>query len=43
MSATIGVLEIAAASDVVIAFALNDVGGSDTDMIAVDVERAGVL
>ena len=42
-SATAGVLELAGASDVVIAFALNDVGASDIDMIAVDVQRVGVL
>ena len=42
-SATAGVLEAAGASDVVIAFALNDVGAGDIDMIAVDVQRVGVL
>ncbi len=42
-SATAGVLELAGVGDVVIAFALNDVGAGDIDMIAVDVQRVGVL
>lgn len=42
-SATAGVLELAGAADVIIAFALNDVGAADTDMIAVDVQRVGVV
>jgi len=42
-SGTAGVLELAGAADVVIAFALNDVGAGDIDMIAVDVQRVGVL
>ena len=41
-SAITGVLELAGTSDVIIAFALNDVGSGDIDMIAVDVQRAGV-
>jgi len=42
-SATAGVLEFATIGDTVIAFALNDVGAGDIDMIAVDVQRAGVV
>jgi len=42
-SATTGVLEFATTGDSVIAFALNDVGVSDIDMIAVDVQREGVF
>jgi len=42
-SGTAGVLELADTGDVVIAFALNDVGASDIDMIAVDVQRVGIL
>ena len=42
-SATTGVLEFATTGDTVIAFALNDVGAGDIDMIAVDVQRAGVV
>jgi len=42
-SATAGVLEFATTGDVVIAFALNTVGAGDIDMIAVDVQRAGVV
>lgn len=42
-SAITGVLEAAGSGDVVIAFALNDVGAGDIDMIAVDVQRVGVL
>lgn len=42
-SATTGVLEFATTGDVVIAFALNDVGAGDIDMIAVDVQREGVF
>lgn len=38
-----GVLEFATTGDTVIAFALNDVGAGDIDMIAVDVQRAGVV
>ena len=42
-SATAGVLELADTGDVILAFALNDVGAGDIDMIAVDVQRAGIL
>lgn len=42
-SATAGVLESAGVLDIVIAFALNDVGVGDTDMIAVDVQRVGII
>ena len=42
-SATAGVLEFATTGDTVIAFALNDVGAGDIDMIAVDVQRGGVV
>ncbi len=42
-SATAGVLEFASTGDNVIAFALNDVGAGDVDMIAVDVQREGVF
>lgn len=42
-SAIAGVLEFATTGDTVIAFALNDVGAGDIDMIAVDVQRAGVV
>lgn len=41
-SATLGVLEFAAVTDVIVAFALNDVGAGDIDMIAVDVQRTGI-
>ena len=41
-SATSGVLEFAAATDHVIAVALNAVGAGDIDMIAVDVQREGI-
>jgi len=43
-STTAGVLEFAGTGDTVIAFALNDVGAGDIDMIAVDVQstRVGV-
>jgi len=40
-SATAGVLEVANVEDTIIAFALNDVGAGDIDMIAVDVQREG--
>ena len=43
MSDTQGVLEHAGVSDVVIAYALNIVGASDTDMIAIDIQREGVF
>ncbi len=42
-SATTGVLEFATTGDNVIAFALNDVGAGDIDMIAVDVQRDGIV
>jgi len=42
-SATAGALELAGVGDGVIAFALNDVGVGDLDMIAVDVQRVGIL
>ncbi len=42
-SATIGLLEKATTGDYVIAIALNDVADADTDVIAVDVQRAGVF
>lgn len=42
-SATAGVLELASASDNVIAVALNSVLGADTDIIAVEVNKEGVL
>lgn len=42
-SATIGTLEKATTGDYVIAIALNDVADADTDIIAVDVQRAGVF
>jgi len=43
MSATSGVLELAASGDTVIATALNDVAGADTDIIAVEVNKEGIL
>ena len=42
-SAVTGVLEFATTGDSVIAFALNNVGSGDIDMIAVDVQREGVF
>ena len=43
LSATSGVLELAAASDTVIATALNSVAGGDIDIIAVEVNKEGIL
>ncbi len=42
-SAIAGVLEFATTGDSVIAFALNNVGAGDIDMIAVDVQREGIF
>ena len=42
-SAISGVLEFATTGDTIIAFALADVGAGDIDMIAVDVQRGGVI
>ena len=43
ISGTIGALEGASAGDFVIAIALNDVASGDLDIIAVDVQRAGIF
>jgi len=42
-SATTGVLEFATTGDSVIAFALNDVGAGDIDIIMIDVQREGIF
>jgi hypothetical protein len=43
LSTTIGLLELASAGDIVIARALNGVLGADTDIIAVEVNKEGIL
>ena len=42
-SGTSGILEAAAAGDEIIGIALNVVGAGDIDMIAVDIQREGIL